>query len=108
MLLITALMFKVLWRYQQHCQRRFLQIEWQQQAWQLAYYSLEAACAQQGEAVHRPALPPGPWKRQWQRNPILTNWPTTDGHDQSIRCRASAAVCYLVPSTPSGDALLVN
>jgi hypothetical protein len=61
----------VLWSYQQQCQRQFLQIEWQQQAWQLAYYSLEAASAQQGEMVHKPPLPSGAWKRHWHSSSLL-------------------------------------
>lgn len=87
MLLITALMFKVLWSYQQQFQQQFLQIEWQQQAWQLAYYSLEAACAQQGEAVHRPTLPSVAWKRRWHTTPLLA-----DCHRLTVTISRSAAV----------------
>ncbi|WP_253306279.1 prepilin-type N-terminal cleavage/methylation domain-containing protein [unidentified bacterial endosymbiont] len=100
MLLITALMFKVLWCYHQQLQRQFLQIEWRQQAWQLVYYSLEAAGAQQGEAVHRPPLPSVAWKRRWHRSPLLADCQrltVTISRSAAVQAQLSAVYCPAPP-----------
>lgn len=70
LLLILAIALPALLQYQQTLQQQWLQLDRQQQAWALAYYSLVAVCSQPHEPIPWPILPSAAWHRHWKRHPL--------------------------------------
>ncbi|MEW9889627.1 MAG: prepilin-type N-terminal cleavage/methylation domain-containing protein [Candidatus Symbiodolus clandestinus] len=73
LLLILAIALPALLQYQQTLQQQWLQLDRQQQAWALAYYSLVAVCSQPHEPMPWPTLPSTAWQRRWKQRSLSNN-----------------------------------
>jgi type II secretory pathway pseudopilin PulG len=72
LLLILAIALPALLQYQQTLQQQWLQLDRQQQAWALAYYSLTAACSHPHQPPW-PTLPSTAWQRRWKQRSLSNN-----------------------------------